>query len=106
MKKIYVAFSVAGSNTFLVAENKVTDSEFAELLKNAEFEKVTSRLPASIASGYGIKLHWKRLQTKSGEPLRSPPVILSRFKELVDNYGFYILQSTRNSFVSKHWAKK
>ncbi len=79
--KVYVAFSVHGTNSFAKAEKYVTQDELAALLKNG-FTKVTSRDPRNTG-GTDVKLHWNSLTNKTtGQPYRSRTWVMRRFEEL------------------------
>lgn len=96
-KKYYIAFSIHGTNTFIVATNVMTDRRFATL------EKAGYRITASRRKdAEGIKLTWRELSTKQGEPLRSAPHVLFKFKQL-EKAGWTIIG--REEFIKRHWNK-
>lgn len=94
----YIAFSIHHTRAFVTANI----SSFADLTKVPGFTKAESRRPDYNEETDGIKLHWDRLLSKKGEPLRSPQVILARFKELEDQ-GWVV---NKERFVRRHWAPK
>lgn len=106
MKKVYIAFSVHGTEKFLVATKDLSQEEYKALLKNSDFAVVQSRGGTPQKQEPRVKLHWKGLVTKDGKPLRSPPVIMARFKQLVADYGFTMTDESKAAFTAKHWAKK
>ncbi|BCG50185.1 hypothetical protein [Ralstonia phage RP13] len=99
MKNLYIAFSIHGTNKFIVATRTVNDVEYQALI-TLGFSVTTSRRPRYNQEKDGIKMHWNKLTTLKGDPYRSAPMILSRFKDL-ENAGWTI--TGRDEFIKKHW---
>lgn len=97
MKNAYVAFSIHGTNAFIVATKVVDVQNLPE-----GFKIVNSRDRTKTAEKDGYKLSWDRLMSKKGLPLRSPPVVLARFKELTAQ-GWKI---DKSKFVGKHYVSQ
>lgn len=100
MKSCYIAFSIHGSNCFIIASKDLEDEAYNALIKTGKFFPVTSRLPTFRR--VGTKLGWTRLNTKDGAPLKSVPLILSRFNELAKD-GWTV---DKTKFVEKHYRGK
>jgi len=99
-KNYYIAFSIHGTNSFIVATRSMTEKEYKEHMASRMLFPLTSRLPKPLPGH--TKLGWTRLNTKDGTPLRSPPLILSRFSELAKN-GWTV---DKEKFVEKHYRGK
>lgn len=108
----YIAFSVHGSHAFITATKKImlnvpeSNDPSMDPKMRAELENLGKhgfRLTRSRRPGYNsnveMKLHWDRLTTQEGKPLRSAPIVLQRFKEL-EALGFVV---NKESFVQKHY---
>lgn len=77
----YVAFSIHGTNKFLVATKRM-DATSDELYAQG-FVRQASRRNNYMPSD-GIKLHWDKLTRKvDGKPYTNPAWVSRRFKELV-----------------------
>jgi len=100
MPKAYIAFSIHGTNTFIVA---VHDKLNLDKLPQ-EFTKVDSRRDNHDPVNDGQKLHWSGLISKTtGKPFKSPPTVLNRFSKL-QAMGFTIIG--RKEFTQKHFRNK
>lgn len=100
MKNYYIAFSIHGTNTFIVATKSMTDKELAQL-ETVGYERVNSRrVDAEAVKRDGIKLSWPGLNTLAGAPLKSPAMVIHRFKQL-EKAGWLIIG--RREFVQRHW---
>lgn len=106
--KFYIAFSIAGSNKFITANIEtslptgcVYSVGDVVSIANETFTVVHSRRP-DYKPEDGTKLGWSALNTVKGEPLRSPPAVLNRFR-ILENMGWTI---NKEAFVKKHFAKK
>lgn len=89
----YIAFSIHGTNTFITASRNFDD---AKDLK-PEFTVATSRRPNKTNAE--TKLHWNKLITKTGNPLRSPAMILHHFNQL-EKDGWNI---NKRNFINYHY---
>lgn len=101
--KYYIAFSIHGTNCFITATltpTKYTHEQHMEML-GEDFKVAQSRRPDYNLEKDGYKLEWNKLLNKQGEPLRSPPAILNRFK-ILERMGFVI---DKEAFVKKHYKK-
>jgi len=99
--KFYIAFSIHGTNTFLVATKEAKD---IKALGN-EFRAAASRRPNLTIEKDGQKITWNGLMTKSGEPHKSHIYVLGKFYEL-GRMGWEINQESLNKFKTKHFSKK
>lgn len=95
--KVYIAFSIHGTNTFITATKELDISKLPPGMK-----VIPSRRPGYNPLQKGFKLRWDRLSTKQGQPLRSPPMILARFNELQKD-GWVI---DKTNFVDRHYASQ
>lgn len=94
MYPYYIAFSIAGSNCFITA-NKT-----AEALTDLGPGLTTAPSRNPHYNPYkGIKLHYSKLLTKKGNPLRSPLLVMKVFNELKAQ-GWTV---DSKLFVRKHW---
>lgn len=102
---MYIAFSIHGTHAFITATRDVARSKLADTLAEMYQKGITvsvaSRRP-SFDSSKEIKLRWTGLQTKTGTPLKSPPLVVQRFKQL-EAEGWTV---RRDTFVSRHWRTK
>ena len=99
--KVYIAFSIHGTNAFIVATKTLKTVGSIEEL-GPEFTAVNSRRP-DYKPEDGIKLNWSRLNTvKSGKPLSHPAFVASRFKEL-EKDGWTV---DREKFNDYHFARQ
>ena len=98
--KAYIAFSIHGTNKFIVAvKNKINIEKLP-----AGFNVAKSRRPDYNVTRDGIKLHWDGLLRKSDNtPYVSPSMILRRFKEL-ETQGWIIVN--RDEFVKTHFPNR
>lgn len=100
LTKIYISFSIHGTNCFIVAVNEKWD---VKKLTSA-FKIVESRRPKFNLEKDGHKIEWSGLKNKkTGEPYKSPQMVLKRFSEL-EKMGFTIIN--REGFVARHFKKK
>jgi len=100
LTKIYISFSIHGSNCFIVAVNEKWNPDKLP----AAFKKVDSRRPDYNHLKDGYKVQWSGLlNKKTGEPYKSPQMVLKRFAEL-KQMGFTIIN--REGFVQRHFGKK
>lgn len=95
-KQAYIAFSINGTKAFITANHPLDETMMLSKLP-AGMKIANSRDPLKAPDT--VKLHWDRLLTKEGKPLRSPPVILQRFKEL-EALGWVV---DKSKFVKKHY---
>lgn len=108
MPAFYIAFSIHGSDQFIIATHdggdQVQISEDAKTIriKDQEFKAVRSRRPDYQFRKDGLKLHWDKLLTQKGVPLRSAAMVLSRFRWL-EALGFKI--KNKEEFIKKHYTK-
>lgn len=89
----YIAYSIPGTSTFITASREVFRAARG-------FTPVQSRRPN--AKPTDIKLHWDKLVTKKGEPIRSAPLVLKLFNEL-EKSGWTV---DKARFIKKHWKDK
>jgi hypothetical protein len=106
LKKVYIAYSVHGTNTYLVATAQWTNSQYKKHLQSKLFAVTASRWENYSEESNGVKLLYSGLMNYKGTPLRSAPHILNRFNTLVQDYGFTIVEQTRKKFIAYHWRKK
>jgi len=92
--KVYIAFSIHGTNVYITANRKLDIEDIKE-----GFSFANSRNPFKTNSD--TKLHWDKLITKKGQPLRSPALILHFFKEL-EKDGWIV---DKQNFVKRHYCK-
>ena len=88
----YIAFSIHGTNTFITAQRDAMD------LKEG-FTVATSRRPSKTDAE--TKLHWDKLITKKGTPLRSPAMILHYFNQLAME-GWTV---DKQNFINRHYRR-
>ena len=89
----YVAFSIEGTNAFITANGNVIPRHCGT------FTPVSSRRPKANVATDGTKLHWSKLTTKSGKPVRSVPLVLQLFKILEKN-GWKV---NKDKFIKRHY---
>lgn len=94
----YLAFSISGTNCFITAFK--TAGALSDL--GSDFSLAGSRRPDYNPIVDGYKIHYNRLLTKKGQPLRSAPAVMKVFNEL-KKQG-WVVDSQR--FIDKHWKKK
>lgn len=99
----YIAFSIHGTNTFIVATTKASGSEELQN-REGKFVVVSSRRADYDPATHGIKVEWSRLSTLKGTPLRSPAQVIYMFKRL-EKLGWTVDEESRRRFVAKHWSK-
>lgn len=108
MYQVYVAFSIHGTNSFIVATKEVSDKVIYDLshhhqIYGDEWKIVQSRRPN--VDPKHVKLHWSGLlNKKTKQPLRSPPAVLLRFKHLAQR-GWKIDEVSRERFIDTHWKR-
>lgn len=95
--KVYIAFSIAGTNAFITAVNEFNSIQSL----SPGFSVVNSRRP-NYKPEDGIKLHWDLLLNQNKEPLRGPATVLQRFKEL-SKCGWTV---DKEAFVKRHYPGK
>lgn len=95
--KVYIAFSIHGTNAFITATTEIKDVKHL----GHGFTVVKSRRP-DYKPEDGVKLHWEQLLNQKGDPLRSPAAVLNRFKEL-SKYGWTV---DKEAFVKRHYPSK
>lgn len=103
--KYYIAFSIAGTNAFIVAgrndepERRIKSlvPPFPEILvfDGDQMQPVPSRMPYPN----GVKLLWPDINTKAGVPRRNPGQILNLFRRL-KHRGWTVDES---AFVPRHF---
>lgn len=101
--KFYIAFSIAGSNTFITATKETDDYVYVDngkyvKIDNILFETVKSRRP-SYNSEDGVKLHYFELNTLSARPTRSAPMVMKHFNTLA-KLGWDV---DKTKFIDRHW---
>lgn len=113
MIKVYIAFSIHGTNQFIIAKNEV-DGVVATFLNNGngwqprdslagEFRRVQSRRPGYNEQRDGMKLEWDRLiSTKTKKPYTNPAWVLRRFAELA-NAGWTVIN--RDKFIAHNFKR-
>lgn len=114
LQKFYIAYSIHGTNQFITASIETTSYGTMEVVSedgspkqmytifgNVFFTTQSRRFNYSLEKD-GIKLHWGKLKTKEGEPLRSPGMIIKHFKEL-EQKGWVV---DRKAFTDKYFGKK
>lgn len=94
MIKVYVAFSIHGTNAFITASTTVNKIEDL----GREFTEVRSRRP-DYKSEDGIKLHWNALLTEKKQPYKSAAWVLNRFNILQRN-GWVV---DKKAFLERHY---
>jgi hypothetical protein len=97
--KLYIAFSIHGSNTFITANREVPHNDLSKI--GGEFTVIPSRRAGANVETDGVKLGWSRLNTKDGKPLRSPALILRAFNELAEQ-GWTV---DKQKFIDRHYKK-
>ena len=107
MYQVYVAFSIHGTNTFIVATKEVNDRVIFDLrhhpIYEDEWKIVQSRRPN--VDPKQVKLQWSGLMNqKTKQPLRSAPMVLRRFKQL-EVCGWKVDEISRERFIDKHWGR-
>lgn len=107
--KAYIAFSIHGTNAFIVATR--TFKSISEIQKlGKEFRIVRSRRPDVDPMRDGEKLEWDALCVKEDfidsigkaerlRPMRSPALIISKFKKL-EAMGWKV---DKKAFVARHF---
>ena len=99
-RKVYISFSVHGTNCFITA---VSETMNPDKLPEG-FVKVNSRRPKYNHLKDGFKIEWSGLRNKkTNQPYKSPQMVLKRFSEL-EQMGFTIIN--REVFVKRHFSKK
>jgi hypothetical protein len=99
--KVYIAFSIHGTNCFIVATREVTLlTPF--LSYNPWFSLAESRRPGVNKVVDGYKLNWTKLCKADGTPHTNPGWVLRRFNEL-ERRGWTIVG--REKFVQKFYKK-
>lgn len=113
-QKFYIAFSIHDDNQFITANIETTSYGTMEVvtedgspkqmynIMGNTFFTANSRRPGYSLEQDGIKLHWDRLNTRKGDPLRSPAMIIKHFKEL-ERKGWVV---NRKAFTDKYFGKK
>jgi hypothetical protein len=97
--KVYIAFSIHGTNCFIVATREVTLlTPF--ITSNPEFSLTDSRRSWADKVLDGYKLNWTKLCKADGTPHTNPGWVLRRFKEL-ERSGWTIIN--REKFVEHHY---
>lgn len=104
MQKYYIAFSIAGTNTFIIAKKEVPGLPLTPKALEAQgFTIAQSRRPNYNAQRDGIKLHWDKLvSTKTKKPYTNPSWIIRRFAEL-QNLGWEVIN--RPKFTEKNFKR-
>lgn len=102
VSKFYIAFSIPGSNAFITAS--IDTQEYDQVgnvvtIGDKQFTIAASRRPDYNRVKDGTKLYWDKLLSVEMKPLRSPPVIISRFKQL-EQTGWML---NKTKFIQKHW---
>lgn len=103
--QVYVAFSIHGTNCFITANKnfpygnwKIVDDDLGE----DQYEIVQSRDFSNRAQPRTFKVQLTQLNTKSGNPLRSPSWIANRFSQLEEK-GWIV---DREKFFALHFDSK
>ena len=90
--KHYIAFSIHGTNAFLIAG---TDSDEA-VSKTSDLTRTDSRLPMDEQTG--TKYLWSKLNNKkTGKPYENPGQVIKRFRELA-KIGWKIDEDSYKAF--------
>jgi hypothetical protein len=97
--KAYIAFSIHGSNCFIVATRTFLTGVSLPL----GFKTVPSRRPGVDVTVDGYKLSWNKLSKADGTPHTSPAWVLKRFNEL-RRMGWRIVGYEK--FVEHHYHSK
>ena len=93
-KNYYIAYSIHGTETFIVATKKMS-------VVPKGFTVKESRRP-SYKPEDGIKLEWKGLCTKAGTPYVQPSRVLKAFKDL-EEQGWDV---DSKAFIQRHYAER
>lgn len=103
--KFYLAFSIHGTNKFVTASIETDEYKINQDGKVVEIGGLSFKKALSRRENYketdGMKLHSDRLLGKTGEPLRSPPMVIRFFNEL-EKKGWKV---DKAGFIQKHWKK-
>lgn len=108
--KFYVSFSIHGSCCFITAiketsdyviNHNITTGRKYAIIDGIKFKIADSRRANYSVLKDGYKLHYPRLLTKEGDPLKAPGLIISRFKEL-EKLGWVV---TRKSFTERWFGQ-
>ena len=99
--KVYIAYSIHGTNKFLVATKEVTNDEYLAMV-NSEFEPAQSRRP-NYRTVDGVKLHWKKLLKRDGTPHTAREWVLARFYTLRE-LGWELIGL--DSFLDSHYPNR
>lgn len=107
LKDVYVAFSIAGSNTFITASMKQqNEQQIADILKMKLGDTFLFSLANSRRPGFDdskeVKLNFIALNNKDGTPTKSHIKVAQGFKILKD-FGWTV---DKEAFVNKHWPSK
>ena len=94
--QVYIAFSIHGTGRFITAMKEV--EQVSDVTADKAFTVVKSR-NVKYYESLSTKLHYSKLLTAKGEPLRSPPTIVKIFNDL-EKDGWII---KKEGFISKHW---
>lgn len=95
--KHYIAFSIHGTNAFLVAG---TDSENV-VEDTPGLKRTFSRL--AVEEQHGIKYIWSSLNNKkTGEPYQNAGLTIKRFREL-EKLGWKIDEDSYKAFCRAHF---
>lgn len=97
--KVYIAFSIHGTNAFITASRELPHDDVSRL--GGDFTVVKSRRPGHDPKKDGVKLEWRALMTAEGKPLRSAALVLNRFNKLGQE-GWTI---DKSKFVDRHYRK-
>jgi hypothetical protein len=109
MVKTYIAFSIHGTNSFIVATKSFqSEKKFKDFLEqNKDFKIVVSRRDDYKEEDDGVKLSWTGLLNKeTSQPYISSSSVFKKFVELKTKYGFKIVKDTAVSFATKHHTAK
>jgi hypothetical protein len=106
--KVYVAFSIHGTNAFLVAVRSiqpVASGTEVFLIGSYAFRLATSRRPDHNPAQDGLKLHWGKLYRRTPyadgmyRPIKCPVKALSLFRKLeADGWTIF----NREKFMERH----
>lgn len=98
--EVYIAFSIAGTNTFITARKEMSAEEALALTGAPEFFYKNSRRPG-FAPAKELKMGWTKLNRADGSPMQNPIWVVRRFNELAKDD--WTIDKTK--FVQRFFSK-